>query len=122
MLIYLIASRARVAAVQEVMMSIKLTQERLRQIIREEVEKVNEVEIDHGYDDPTDSAAWAFEPKHVAPELRAGQRRCWATDVFTVVSVDEDAGVAKIKDEKGGATHEIDIDMLFDSALVTSPE
>lgn len=101
-------------------MSIKLTQERLRQIIREEVEKVNEAP--GGYDDPTDSAAWAFEPTHVAPELRAGQRRCWATDVFTVVSVDEDAGVAKIKDEKGGATHEIDIDMLFDSALVTSPE
>lgn len=116
-------------------MAIKLTESKLRQIIREEARRISEISTaagykkrvgkgamaPGGYDDPMDYAPWANAPKETAPELKVGQRRCWVadSDSFKVVAVDEEEGLATIEDETG-SRKDVDIDMLWDSALISS--
>jgi hypothetical protein len=114
-------------------MSVKLSESKLRQIIREEARRISEISTaagykkrvgkgamaPGGYDDPMDYAPWANAPKETAPELKVGQRRCWVADSFKVVAVDEEEGLATIEDETG-SRKDVDIDLLWDSALISS--
>ena len=111
-------------------MAIKLTESRLRQIIREEARRISEISAaagykkrvgkgamaPGGYDDPMDYAPWATGPKDEWVDLAVGQVRAWGDEKFKILSIDEENDRVKIR--CNGRVETTNIDMAMDSTLV----